>query len=828
MYRYFIGWSSLSVTETTTNFACSPRSNRAGQTRWPTFSISAAAPGGGRNSAAVVFSAILASAASPAPAADINFNTWSESDAGNNAAAPNGFPEHMAPSGVNDAARAIMGGVRRWHDHISPTVTSAGTANAQTLTYATAPAAYAAGDVYRFIADTTNTASLALNVNSLSATALQSRGPALQGGEFTARQMVEVYFDGTAFQILHTNVPASAVTPEQFGAIGNGTTNDTTAMTACFNASATRGVACHLGSHTYVVDDIAMPSPLILTGDGPQASRILRLTSSSATGGVLHCFSSADAGCANTWISNLTIDGNKANESTASTVLNIGQYSNVHLRNIIVENSKAIGIGLDKSVDEAAGASSELINVTARDNNSDGIAVTTKSWHLLAENVVAMSNAGNGMHIYYTPNVTPVPAQFQYTTIRGGEFSSNGAAGFLARGWIKNYAGGFPIYGPGPEPVTHIIVTGVIARNNNRYGIVVQANEAVISDSVAMDNNLAGDYGGGFLGPCTNCQWNNLSSSGGFIGLDVGTSLGVHVRGGTFTGNRFGVNIGGSHHSDVRGATATNNTEVQIHAIAAEGDGDGYGIEGYTTTLVIEGNRMGCGNTGTYGLRVYNGGLNITVTDNHVQGCDIDKAISLEVDSASVDNNTVVLPGVSKLQGTVDLNVTDQTTTLVIPAWVNSIELLGTNNFSNVRTYEQAAAGTGIYSVQITTPGRGYANGVATATVSGCSVAPTGVVAVNRGGEVTGYRISGHGSGCVSPTISFAGGTGATGVVRNVPLSTAWNKKLTMIVGDSGSLTIGGSGNVILASSLSGLGSTSVVNFHWSSLGLYEESRVVH
>jgi hypothetical protein len=43
----------------------------------------------------------------------------------------------------------------------------------------------------------------------------------------------------------------------------------------------------------------------------------------------------------------------------------------------------------------------------------------------------------------------------------------------------------------------------------------------------------------------------------------------------------------------------------------------------------------------------------------------------------------------------------------------------------------------------------------------------------------------------------------------------------------SGSLTIGGSGNVILASSLSGLGSTSVVKFHWSSLGLYEESRVV-
>jgi hypothetical protein len=43
-------------------------------------------------------------------------NTWSQTAASNNAAAPNGFPEGMAPSGVNDSAREVMAAVRTFYD----------------------------------------------------------------------------------------------------------------------------------------------------------------------------------------------------------------------------------------------------------------------------------------------------------------------------------------------------------------------------------------------------------------------------------------------------------------------------------------------------------------------------------------------------------------------------------------------------------------------------------------------------------------------------------------------------------------------------------------
>ena len=43
--------------------------------------------------------------------ADIEANNWNEADSSNTTAAPDGAPEGMAPSGVNDVIRAIMGAV---------------------------------------------------------------------------------------------------------------------------------------------------------------------------------------------------------------------------------------------------------------------------------------------------------------------------------------------------------------------------------------------------------------------------------------------------------------------------------------------------------------------------------------------------------------------------------------------------------------------------------------------------------------------------------------------------------------------------------------------
>lgn len=72
---------------------------------------------------------------------------WSQTDASNNAASPSGWPEGMAPSGVNNSARADKGGIARMWAWLTPKQTG-GTTSAFTLTYDVAPSALANGMVH--------------------------------------------------------------------------------------------------------------------------------------------------------------------------------------------------------------------------------------------------------------------------------------------------------------------------------------------------------------------------------------------------------------------------------------------------------------------------------------------------------------------------------------------------------------------------------------------------------------------------------------------------------------------------------------------------------
>lgn len=126
-----------------------------------------------------------------------------ETDASNNTATDPGWPEGMAPSRVNDAARALQGAIARDWDRRGPTVTSGGSANAQTLTYTVAQTALVQGDSYAFIAGFTNTGATTLAVSGLTAKAVRLGNAALTGGEIVAGLTYVVMYDGTAYQMIN-------------------------------------------------------------------------------------------------------------------------------------------------------------------------------------------------------------------------------------------------------------------------------------------------------------------------------------------------------------------------------------------------------------------------------------------------------------------------------------------------------------------------------------------------------------------------------------------------------------------------------------------------
>jgi microcystin-dependent protein len=133
---------------------------------------------------------------------------WSQTAASNATADPSiGWAEGMAPSSVNDSARAEMASVAKWRDDISGAITTGGTSTALTV------ASYQVfdnltrlnGQMIAFTPHTTNGATVTLNVDGLGAKPLRSApstellaGTLIQGTPYVA-----VYNNSDAVFYLH-------------------------------------------------------------------------------------------------------------------------------------------------------------------------------------------------------------------------------------------------------------------------------------------------------------------------------------------------------------------------------------------------------------------------------------------------------------------------------------------------------------------------------------------------------------------------------------------------------------------------------------------------
>jgi len=102
---------------------------------------------------------------------DISASNWNEDDNANTTAAPDGAPEGMAPSGVNNVLRAHQGALKRFYSWTIPKITG-GSGTAYTLSYAVAPGSLVDGMTHLVQFHTVNGTGATLNINNLGATPL--------------------------------------------------------------------------------------------------------------------------------------------------------------------------------------------------------------------------------------------------------------------------------------------------------------------------------------------------------------------------------------------------------------------------------------------------------------------------------------------------------------------------------------------------------------------------------------------------------------------------------------------------------------------------------
>ena len=143
--------------------------------------------------------------------------SWSTTAASNNAAAPDGFPESMAPSGVNNAAREVMAQVRRLAQQalMSTWGPSGGGTNVYAVTPSIVWGSYVSGQTIRFRPNATNTGAATLDVSGLGALSIVTiSGSTLTGlvyGDIAHNMVAEATYDGTHW-ILKKNGLADPLT----------------------------------------------------------------------------------------------------------------------------------------------------------------------------------------------------------------------------------------------------------------------------------------------------------------------------------------------------------------------------------------------------------------------------------------------------------------------------------------------------------------------------------------------------------------------------------------------------------------------------------------
>lgn len=162
-----------------------------------------------------------------------NISAWAIAAGNNNSSPPNGAPEGMARSAVNDTMREMMAAVARDFKDRQGTLVTAGTGNAYTLTTNNANTALANIGILSFRADRANTGAVTLAVDGLAAkTLVKAGGAAFASGEIAANQLVTALYNPTLDRFeasfVPTEIPSGTKMLFQQTAAPTGWTKDTT------------------------------------------------------------------------------------------------------------------------------------------------------------------------------------------------------------------------------------------------------------------------------------------------------------------------------------------------------------------------------------------------------------------------------------------------------------------------------------------------------------------------------------------------------------------------------------------------------------------------
>jgi hypothetical protein len=565
---------------------------------------------------------------------------------------------------------------------------------------------------------------------------------------------------------------ANAVSIEDFGAVGDGVTDDSAALLAAVAS----GMPVRFGARTYAIAGECDITGTECTLLGVPGQTVLKRSAQSklGTSGVMAWIS---VSAVVFYADGIIFDANSTiTEDTLAVAIQAActksWITRCGFRNAMgpTNGSGLTYLASDPTITQHSVDDCELYDNAGSGLN--GFAVDALS----VTNCRAHDNGGNGI------NVNSLDTTF-VLKIRNlqivGNTCWNNTCGVAVGNFIVNNVAVQPfLYGNANPDVLGAVIGSNNCYSNLIYGIFISGRNILVTGNLCANNSTGVTYGAGILCDTGYCKiTGNMITGATAFGVDCGGSIYTEVDNNYINGALTGLNIGGGQYCSARSNFIQDcvGSAVAVQNVEGNGAGDDFGLA--CTGLSIVGNWINySGNS--IGILIRDGAQNVLVEENVIMaqpGANQANALSAFTDTITVRRNV--------------LNFT--TRWPVNPVLVNGVYTLTVPDIADAVSISQASAPVAsiitsqaslmegqIAFVKMLDQGLGYTTASVSFSGTGTGAAATAWV---YGGKVIGIEMTSFGSGYGAGTkVVITGNGGGAAATAYVGLPVWQNKELAI------------------------------------------------
>lgn len=559
-----------------------------------------------------------------------------------------------------------------------------------------------------------------------------------------------------------SQLAGNAVSIEDFGAVGDGVTDDS----AAFLAAMSSGQAVRLGAKTYAIAgecDINTANCTII--GVPGISTLKRCAQSKVGSSVTQAWISVS--CTSFYADNVVFDANTSVEDSTYAVVVQATCTKSLIKNCEFKNANNgnYGYGLAYLPSDPEITSHQIESCEFCFNAMSGLYVLSSDAVSII-NCRAHDNEVCGIEVDSKDPTFVLKSR--YIQIVGNTCWNNNQVGIKVGNFVANNIFVQPFdYGNENPDILGAIISANNCYSNGIYGIYISGKNILVSGNLCSNNSTKATFGAGILAATAYCKISgNMISGATNFGIDSGGAQYNTIDSNYIYGPNIGLNVGGSLYCSVRSNFLQDcgSLSINVENIESNGNNDNFGLA--CRGLSISGNWMSYGSGGA-GITILDAAQNICVEDNTIfteLGGSVASALTAYTDSIVIRGNSVnFMPSYA-----VNPTMSNGVYTLIVPDILDSVSVSQSNGaVASIMTMQSVQAAGKITFIKVTNGGYGYTTATVNIQGNGSNAAAKAWIS---NGQVIGIQMlaGANGSGYDSETsITISGdGTGATAIAQ--------------------------------------------------------------